>query len=298
MSMSNRRRWLPPAIAVIVLAGVATAVWVANRSPSVPTTPPKTAPAVGSCWNVDDASITGALPFAGAPVACTASHTAEVVRVAQVDRGLVRAARSATGQAAADDSAAMTNTARAGCAAATVGYLGGPFHGAQVSVFPDFIAPARDGFYACVVAQVADPGGDRTVPRTGSLAGVLAGRSTGGALAIGCVTGAGQTRALTYVPCGQSHIAEFVGVYTVTPRGAAFNAAGIRAEVTVGCKRLVDAYLGLPAGQTRADLQVSFAGPDSASLWAGSDQAFACYAVGSPGWTGTLKGLGTRPLPR
>jgi hypothetical protein len=164
-------------------------------------------------------------------------------------------------------------------------------------VHPDFIAPARDGFYACVVAEIADPGGERAVTRSTSLAHALADRGGGSALAIGCVTGAGQTVALTFVPCGQSHIAEYVGLFTVTPTGAPFDAAKVKPVVNAGCQRLIGSYLGLPAGKTRADLQVSYAGPDSAALWAGSDQTFACYAVGSPAWKGAIKGLGTRPLP-
>jgi len=295
--MSNRRRWLPPAIAVAVLAGVAIVLLFAGRSPAVPTEPPKTAPAVGSCWNVTDGSLAGQLPFVGAPVDCTAPHTAEVAAVAQVNRDLVQAARTAKGQDSKIDSVAMTVAARAGCTNAVAGYLGGSFRASQLTVHPDFIAPARDGFYACVVAQVADPGGDRAVTRTSSLAGVLADRTLSATLAIDCVTGAGQTAALTFVSCGQSHIAEFVGLYTVTPPNAPFNGNQLKVVVTTGCKSLIESYLALGTGQTRADLQISYVGPDSAELWSGSDQTFACYAVGSPGWTGTIKGLGTRPLP-
>jgi putative regulator of septum formation len=295
--MSNRRRWLPPAIAVVVLAGVAIALLLAYRSPDVPSKPPKTAPAVGSCWNVTDGSISGQLPFVGAPVACTAPHTAEIAAVAQVDRKLVQAARTAKGQDSAIDTVAMTVVARAGCTRAVTGYLGGSFRASQLTVHPDFIAPARDGFYACVVAQVADPGGDRAVTRSASLAGALGSRATASQLAIDCVAGAGQTAALSFVSCGQSHIAEFVGLYTVTPAGAPFNGPKLKDLVPAGCRSLVDDFLGLAAGKTRSDLQVSYVGPDSAALWSGSDQTFACYAVGSPGWTGTIKGLGTRPLP-
>src|SRR5690349_9235103 len=125
--MSNRRRWLPPAIAVVVLAGVAIVLLFASRSPAVPTEPPKTAPAVGSCWNVTDGSMSGQLPFVGAPVACTAPHTAEVAAVGQVDRALVQAARTAKGKDAAADSVAMTVFARAGCTRAVAIYLGASF---------------------------------------------------------------------------------------------------------------------------------------------------------------------------
>ncbi|HEY7174398.1 MAG TPA: hypothetical protein VH442_05725, partial [Micromonosporaceae bacterium] len=66
--------------------------------------------------------------------------------------------------------------------------------------------------------------------------------------------------------------------------------------VSAGCAQLVDSFLGLGANQTRSDLRVSEVGPDSANLWVGSDQTFACYASATTPWVGSLKGLGTRPL--
>src|SRR5262249_7684764 len=184
-TMFSGRRWLPSAIAVVVIAVVSVVIWLANRSAPIPTKPPATAPAVGSCCNVDGATIGGQMPWPGAPVACTAPHTAEVAVVGQVDAKLVRNAQRAKGQDAQVNAFLMTAGARARCSEKTGIYLGGAWRGAQLTVYPDFIAPAKNGFFACVVAQVADPGGSRLVTRTASLAGSLSG--SGSSLSIDCV---------------------------------------------------------------------------------------------------------------
>jgi hypothetical protein len=268
-------------------------LWLANRSSAIPTATPKTAPAVGSCWNVADKAITGLLPYPGHAVACTAPHTAEIVSVGQVDRQLVRTAQHAAGQNATVNSFVMTASARATCIDKAGSYVGGAWRGAQLTVYPDFIAPAKDGFFACVVAQVADPGGTHVVTRTSSLAGVLSG-SDATPLLIDCV--GGDTAGLTFVDCGKPHTSEFIGLYTITPANAPYNGPAIQKAVTTGCQQLMDSFVGLSAGQTRSDLRVSEVGPDSANLWTGSDQTFACYVSGATPWTGSVKGLGTRPL--
>jgi hypothetical protein len=300
------RRLLPPAIAVVVIAIAGTVVWLANRSAPIPTTTPTSAPAAGSCWNVDDKAITGQLPWSASPVACTAPHTAEIVSVSQVDQKLVRTAQRAKGQDAQVNSFVMATSARAACLDKTGSYIGGAWRGAQLSVYPDFVAPAKDGFFACVVAQVADPGGQRVVARTASLAGALTGPGAA-SLAIDCVgdgpmpdatSGASSaaTSGLSFVECGKSHTSEFVGLYTITPANAPYNGPEIQKVVTTGCQQLVNSILGLTSTDSRPDLRVSEVGPDSANLWAGSDQTFACYASASTPWVGSIKGVGTRPL--
>lgn len=309
------RRLLPPAIAVVVIAVVGSVLWLANRSTPIPTTIPKVAPAVRSCWDVDAPRIGTQLPWPGAPIACTAAHTAEVVSVGQVDQRLVRTAQNAKGQDASVNSFVMATSARAACLDKVGSYVGGAWRGAQLTAYPDFVAPAKDGFFACVIAQVADPGGQRLVTRTASLAGALSG--TGAAsLRIDCVgdaSSAGVSGApsagsvppssspvagLSFVECAEPHTSEFVGLYTVTPANAPYNGPEIETAVTTGCQQLVDSFVGVAAGQTRSDLRVSEVGPDSANLWAGSDQTFACYASAATPWSGSLKGIGTRPLQR
>jgi hypothetical protein len=320
----STRRLLPPAIAVVVIAVVGTVLWLANRSAPIPTATPKTAPAVRSCWNVDAATIGRQLPWSGSPVACTAAHTAEIVSVGQVDQRLVRTAQNAKGQDATVNSFVMATSARAACLDKVGSYVGGAWRGAQLTVYPDFVAPANDGFFACVIAQVADPGGQRLVTRTASLAGALSGPAAG-SLGIDCVgesTSAGDSTpsgdstpagggavspepsspaaatGLSFVECGQPHTSEFVGLYTVTPANAPYNGPEIQKAVTAGCQQLVDSFVGVAAGQKRSDLRVSEVGPDSANLWAGSDQTFACYASASTPWSGSIKGIGTRALQR
>jgi hypothetical protein len=296
---------------VVVIVIVGTVLWLANRSTPVPTTTPKAAPAVRSCWNVDAATIGHQLPWPGSPVACTAAHTAEIVSVGQVDRQLVRTAQKATGQDATVNSFVMATGARAACLDKVGSYVGGAWRGAQLTVYPDFVAPAKDGFFACVIAQVADPGGLGLVTRTASLAGALSGPGAA-SLRIDCVadstSGAGTSSAapsgltaaagLSFVECGQPHTSEFVGLYTVTPANAPYNGPEIQKVVTAGCQQLVDSFVGVAAPQKRSDLRISEVGPDSANLWAGSDQTFACYASASTPWSGSIKGIGTRALQR
>ena len=318
----STRRLLPPAIAVVVIVVVGTVLWLANRSTPVPTTVPKAAPPVRSCWNVDSAMIGAQLPWSGSPVACTAAHTAEIVSVGQVDQRLVRTAQKAKGQDATVNSFVMVTSARAACLDKVGSYVGGAWRGAELSVYPDFVAPAKDGFFACVIAQVADPGGQRLVTRTASLAGALSGPGAA-SLGIDCVgdaTSAGDSTSagsptsatdgaaspapsggaagLSFVECGQPHTSEFVGLYTVTPANAPYNGPAIQKAVSAGCRQLVDSFVGIAAGQKRSDLRVSEVGPDSANLWAGSDQTFACYASASTPWSGSIKGIGTRALQR
>jgi Septum formation len=310
----STRRVLPPAIGVVVIVIVGTVLWLANRTPSIPTTTPKAAPVARSCWNVDSATIGRQLPWSGSSVACTAAHTAEIVSVGQVDRQLVRTAQKAKGQDATVNSFVMATSARAACLDKVGSYVGGAWRGAQLTVYPDFVAPAKDGFFACVIAQVADPGGQRLVTRTASLAGALTGPAAA-SLGIDCVgdsssvaagdgalsqapSGTAAEAGLGFVECGQPHTSEFVGLYTVTPANAPYNGPEIQKVVTAGCQQLVDSFVGVVGAQKRSDLRVSEVGPDSANLWAGSDQTFACYASASTPWSGSIKGIGTRALQR
>jgi|GEM_PF-2619055 len=307
----STRRLLPPAIAVVVIVIVGTVLWLANRSTPIPTTLPTAAPAVRSCWSVDGSTIGHQLPWPGSPVACTAAHTAEIVSVGQVDRKLVRTAQKATGQDATVNSFVMATGARAACLDKVGSYVGGAWRGAQLTVYPDFVAPAKDGFFACVIAQVADPGGQRLVTRTASLAGALSGPGAA-SLRIDCVadstsgpgtssaapSGSNPAAGLSFVECVQPHTSEFVGLYTVTPANAPYNGPEIQKVVSAGCQQLVDSFVGVGAGQRRSDLRISAVGPDSANLWAGSDQTFACYASASTPWSGSIKGIGTRALQR
>jgi hypothetical protein len=148
-----------------------------------------------------------------------------------------------------------------------------------------------------VVTQVADPGGTRIVARTATLAGVLASPGAA-ALWIDCYA-QDAAGALSFVACAADHKGEYVGMYTVTPLGAAFNGPELRDAVTKGCQGILNQFIGLPNGApNRPDLQSSFVGPTTSATWLGSDQSYACYATASTTIVGSVKRLGTRPLSR
>ena len=288
------KRLRPAAIAVVVLVVIGGVVWWANRSAPIPTKPPKGAPAVRSCWNVPAAKVSATLPWPGSPVACTAAHTAEIYFVGQVDRSLIKDYQSAKGEAAQAAAVVMEGEARNACTGRANSYLGGAWRSSQLTIVPDFLTPEKNGFYACAAAQISDPGGDGIVTRTAPLAGALTGAAAK-ALAIDCYDG---TTALSFVPCTADHRGEYVGLYTVTPLGAPFNGPELQTAVTTGCQAILDGFLGLSAGsQSRDDLRSSYVGPTTSATWLGSDQSFACYAVAPSTISGSIKGLGTRPLP-
>lgn len=285
------RRLVPIAIAVVVVAAASGLYWWFSRPDPVPATPPSSTPAIGSCWTVNGIEAAGLLPWSGQPVDCAGAHTVEVFHTGQVDHALVRTQRTAKGRDRQINTLLMTAEARAGCTARVTAFLGGSPRGARITVLPDFIRPADDGFYACAVAETGDPTGATVLPRQGSLRGVLAGKT----LAIDCVGTVGD--ALAYVPCGEAHTSEYVGLYTVTPAGAPYDGEQLRTAVTTGCQALVNAFLGLSPTAVRPDLSTAFVGPSTSTTWLGSDQTFACYARASHETRGSVKGLGTRALP-
>ncbi len=283
--MAWRTRLLLLAAVALVAVGV---LWWINRAPSIPEHPPASAPAVGSCWTVSPQTAKRALPWPGKPVNCAGPHTAEVYHVGQVDRDLVSRARGAKG----DDQKVAVNLmyaqARRACGAFGSTYLGADWHGVEVALLANWIEPARDGFFACAVAQAADPGGDHFVTRTATI--------KGSAPPVTCVTRANES--VRFGSCEAEHTGEFVGTYIVTPSGAPFDGKAVASAVAKGCGQATLTYLGLPADATRSDLHVGYVGPTTAATWLGSDQTFACYASADAPMRGTVRNLGTRPLPR
>jgi hypothetical protein len=291
------KRWLPPVIAVVVLAAVGAAFWSADRSAPIPSAQPSSAPAMGSCWQVTPSAVAGTLPWPGQPVGCTASHNAEIFYRGQVDHNLIKQYRAAKGQAGQAATILMGAEARSGCTGHANAFLGGAWRGAQLTIVPDFVAPEKDGFFACVAAQVADPGGTVIRDRTASLAGALNGPETK-ALDIDCYAQA-TGGALTYAPCTAAHKGEYVGLYTVTPLGAQFNGTELAGVVTSGCQALLNRFLGLASGApNRTDIRSSYVGPTTSATWLGSDQSYACYATAATTLDKSIKGLGTRSLPQ
>jgi hypothetical protein len=287
MARSWRRRL---ALVGVLAVGAAGVVWWINRGESIPTHPPAGAPRVGSCWTVSPQTAKRALPWPGRPVDCAGPHTAEVYHVGQVDRDLVSRARGAKG----DDRTVAVNLmyaqARRACGALGTKYLGADWHATRVALLANWIEPVRDGFFGCAAAQASDPGGGGFVTRTATLKGA------GPGLATACVSREGET--VRYEPCTAEHTGEFVGTYIVTPSGAPFDGTAVASAVTKGCGQATLSYLGLPADASRPDLHVGYVGPTTAATWLGSDQTFACYASADAPIRGTVRSLGTRPLPR
>jgi hypothetical protein len=286
------RSWRVRLVALgLIAVAVAAGVWWINRSEPIPTKPPATAPKVGACWAVQPSAAGHALPWPGSAVPCTSAHTAEVYHVGQVDHDLINRARAAKG----DDAKLATNfmyaEVRRACGGFASTYLGTNWHRDQVTLLANWIEPARNGFFGCALVQVTGPGGNTYVTRTGSLKGT----GDGGPLAIGCVTRTGD--AVRYASCEEAHTGEYVGAYTITPANAPFTATAVAAAVTKGCGKVALDYLGLPDTATRPDLKVGYVGPTTAETWLGSDQTFGCYASADAPLRGTVRNLGTHPLP-
>jgi hypothetical protein len=279
------------AVLVVAAALVAGGSYWLTRPDKVSAERPGDAPAAGSCWNVDEKAVAGAMPWPGRPVDCAARHTAEVFLVGQVDRELAAKAAAAKGDEAKLQQNLMYAQARRGCLAVAPEYLGGAWRASRVQVVASWIRPARNGFFGCAVVEAAAPGSKRIVPRTAGLHDAL---KTDG-LGIECVArdGGGE---MAYTPCAQPHDGEFTGTYTLTPPDAPFVADKVGAAVTTGCGEVAARYIGA----SRTDLRAAYVGPTSASDWLGSDQTFTCYTMvtGADRLRGSVKGIGPGPLPR
>jgi hypothetical protein len=278
------------AAALVVVLAIA-GFWWFSRPEKISTTLPSGAPAVGSCWNLDAAVARTALPWPGSAVDCTAEHTVEVYYVGQSDRDLIRQDHKSKGDDRVIADNLMFAQVRIACGSFASIQLGDSWHNAKVTVVADWINPVKSGFFACALAQTADAAGKHFVTRTASLRDGLTSDGAA-ALRITCADGTG-----TFVDCAQPHNNEFVGGYQITPPNAQFNAAGLQAAVTQGCGNLVHRYLAQPSGPNRADVTVAYVGPTTASDWLGSDQTYDCYAKTLTNVRGSIRNLGTRPLP-
>jgi putative regulator of septum formation len=295
------RRWLGVLVFLVAVAlAVAGGYRLTRPKPATggATAPPAAAPAVPSCWTVDEAGARTPFPWPGTAVDCAGEHSVEVFFVSQVDPQLVAKAAKAKGDEATLAQNLMYAQARRACTVLANSYLGGSWHSGRLLVLADWVAPARSGHFGCALAETSDPAGTHFVRRSGSLRGAM---SAGDAspLAAACMNRAASTDGLAYVGCDRPHDGEFVGTYTVTPPDAPFDENGVRTAVNRGCAQTALAYLGLPADGSRADLSVGYVGPTKAADWLGSDQVFSCYVLSTRDkLRGSVKGLGTKPLPR
>ncbi len=293
--MSRLRALRVPLVALLVMAAIGLGLWLAGRPTAVASTPPPGTPAQGSCWSVADGPARGTLPWAGPAVDCNSAHTVEIFHVGQVEHDVIVKERDASGADKALLVSLMYAEVRRVCGSFATQYLGANWHVAQLTVIADWIEPVADRFFGCGLARTADPAGTHLVEVTDSLRGVYTGEVPP-PVTITCVTAPPGGEAV-YVDCDKDHSSEFVGTYTVTPLGAPFDGASLKAAVLTGCGDQMARYLALPPGASRTDLVVAYVGPVTAPDWLGSDQTFACYARATVPVRGSIEGLGTRPLP-
>jgi Septum formation len=284
-----RKRWTILIFVVALLGVVGGAYWLTRpASAGISATPPKAAPATGSCWLVDEKAAASAFPWPGKPVDCAARHTAEVFFVGQVDRELAARAATAKGEDAKLQQNLMYAQARRACIVHGSDFVGGDWHSARVQIIAGWIKPARSGHFGCAIVEATAPASKQFVARTASLRGAAS------ALPIACVARTGG--ALAYAGCDTSHDGEFVGTYTITPMDLPFDAQKVPASATTGCGNAMTSYVGA----ARTDLRAGYVGPTSGADWLGSDQTYACYALasGADKLRGSVKGIGSGPLPR
>jgi len=232
--------------------------------------------------------------------ACTAAHTAEESsRLDRWDQRLVRTAQKAKGQDATVNSFVMATGCPGPRASTRPGRtFGGAWRGAPADRLPpDFVVPAKDGFFACVIAPgrrsqrpaVGDPYGQpcrhaqrsRRRLRSASTASETRRSEAAGGRKRQARFQSSPGRRRSPVPSspavvrraqfrrmvGSPTTSEFrrpLHGYTGQPRP--YNGPGIEKVVH---RRMpanwFDSFVGVAAGQKRSDLRVSEVGPDSAN---------------------------------
>ncbi|WP_433222971.1 septum formation family protein [Dactylosporangium sp. CS-047395] len=296
------------AAALVLLAACAPDVPAASPSPSPSPSPsssaPPARPVVGGCL-----STTGRVQYGGkgdpiaSPIDCAEPHQLEVVKTAAFPAG---AAVPSWGSA-------DLRAAYADCAAAASAYVGIDFHLGWLFVHvgrPDSTAwAAGDHAYVCGVAETESTNWLAVVlPRSGSLKGA---RATGSGLVFSrCAQVSGdqpdadgfyQTITGEYrVDCATAHDAELAGVIEL-PDGPfpEWQAQADYAEPR--CIKAIAARLGLSesAFLRRGDIARYTTTLDNEHQWSAGDRVLRCYAVVPSDhlFTGTLEGLGAKPLP-
>lgn len=303
------RRWLTATVlgvaAALVLSGCQAPAgvdgklvddWSALGEPKVPV------PTAGTCYTgsaEEVLDVTGAdLKDAGS---CTVEHIAEVAHVGQVtgadaSRSSVPAEDSAAGKAAYTD---CTTTVRE--------FLGDEWMAGRLYLIVHFPSERQwDGgarHYRCSLVEISSEGGN-VVKRNSSLRDGLRG---GRPLGVGCVNDFGKDAKsvdrIDFVDCDAKHTAEFSGVYTVTPPGRPYPGDDALDKLAMdGCERLAARYVGLSSTDIPTGLAWLYWG-EFKEGWGRGNQSFRCY-VGvfdrnKPIRGGaTLKGLGSKPIPR
>ncbi|MGC9670476.1 septum formation family protein [Planosporangium sp. 12N6] len=265
--------------------------------------PRSTVPAVGQCLQGTVNSWT----FVEPPLSsadCSAPHTLEVVHVGRFSTATEEA--SAPPPHDSDE----TRTAYAQCDKAAREYVGGDWHDGQM--FLHYSPPTgpkwQDGarsFFCSLIETGGMRGNGRS--RTGSLKGALGGDRP---LAKRCYNEKGTVDADGFyepvedslpVDCGTAHNAEYAGTYVPPDLVYPSSAEALSRMQLDGCEQVVAGFLGLSSSalNDRAEVGWRAWGQDK-YWWPVGERGITCFVLVPANLPvrGSLRQLGTRPLPR
>lgn len=222
------------------------------------------------------------------PVDCSEKHTVEITKEGTFGGGL-----GSTLEGTPPDEATVFRTVFGQCRAAAAEYLGSDAYDASTLGAWLMWADAEDWkaghrWYRCGVAQLDGEG--EPVERTGSIRGALARNFDGYRV---CSATRPSAEPPETVPCTEPHLAEAVGVVNAgrpgedVPSGPEFDQ---RARGTCGTK--VREFVGA----NRRDVAPSWRWPD-ATNWRIGFTNITCYAELSRSTTGSVRGIGSSPMP-
>jgi Septum formation len=248
-----------------------------------PPSPAPFRPAATGCFD----ELRPTAPLASyAPFDCAQRHVAEAYFVGDL------------GEAAADADGAP-RAAAAECSRRADPFAGGEWRTGRLRlqpVLPD-AAARRAGarWFRCDIAEI-DLGTGRTISRTGSLKGALAGAAP---LALRCfdpTVRGGRVSAMRAVPCERGHHAEFAGLWTAPD--VPFDRLDDGDRTADGCRSVIAGYTGVPDD---GDLPYRFgylAFAPTRAEWALGVRAVQCFLwLQDQAMTGSYRGAGSGKLP-
>jgi hypothetical protein len=221
-----------------------------------------------------------------APVACEESHTVEITTAGTFD---------ATMPEDPPKRDAVFASVFPQCRTAAARYLGSDDYD-MTTLAAWVLWPGEDEWrqggrwYRCGVVQLASDGQAR--PRTGSVADALAHR---GADKFRLCSTALPSREMPHpTGCDKPHRSEAIAVIPMgEPSDPLPTDKEFEAAARPKCADALTSYLGA----TREDVFVSWRWPDKRN-WRHGFNNLTCYAETRTSITGTLRGIGSKPLPR
>lgn len=284
----SRNALVPTAVAVLAALALAACTTAVGGTPEA-SRPATTAPSESAANNADKVvagvgeCVNGNDP---APVDCARPHTVEITKAGQFKEAVPAGVswRDAIFQAVFPT-----------CRAEAANYLGSEHYDVTTlgawMLWPDD-AGRRNGerWYRCGVAAL---GGDGSAePRTGSAKGILTGQG------LDQYRFCSATRPSNHLPqrisCDKPHPAEAI---STVPMGTATDRypgePAFQRAANPACKKAMTEYLG----NARNDVVASWRWPDEVT-WRQGFNNIVCYVEANRNYTGTLSGLGSRPLPR